>query len=338
MGGMWVDNETPGLARAWYAVALARDLGVAPISVRVLGRDWAVVRLDDGIAAFEDRCPHRLAPLSIGTVRGATLQCRYHGWEIERSGACVRIPALGEDVAIPSKARVDTPFGLVERYGLVWLAPEEPVADIPDFHEWDDPGFDTCWNEPRRTTAGAVQLTDNFLDATHLPTVHTTTFGVADDAFLPHHEVHRDGWRASTTYVAPYRNHDDPLVATGEHPLVQEHHLYKELAPATTALIRLNFPMTGGVITILFSCLPHDNGSSTVFKMIARNDFAGDRAKIDESIGFEDRVMDEDLAILESYDHIAVPLDTRVEVHTRADKLGLAYRRVLAEMIGATSE
>jgi vanillate O-demethylase monooxygenase subunit len=330
---MWVDNETPGLARAWYAVALGSEVADRPVSVRVLGRDWAVVRLADGIAAFEDRCPHRLAPLSIGTVCGATLQCRYHGWELDRSGACVRIPALGDDAAIPSKARAATPAGLVERYGLVWLAPEEPVCDIPAFPEWDDPSFDRCWNEPRRTSAGAVQLTDNFLDATHLPTVHTGTFGVADDVFLPPHEVERDGWRASTTYVTPYRNHDDPLVATGEHPLVQEHHLYKELVPATTALVRLSFPLTGGVISILFSCLPEDDTSSKVFKMMARNDVGGDRARIDESIEFEDRVLDEDLVVLESYRHTRVPLETRVEVHTRNDKLSLAYRRVLAELL-----
>ncbi|MCU1483341.1 MAG: putative oxidoreductase, Rieske [2Fe-2S] region [Actinomycetia bacterium] len=338
MVDMWVDNETAGLERAWYAVALSGEVQDAPVGVRVLGREWVVVRLADGLAAFEDRCPHRLAPLSIGTVCGATLQCRYHGWELDRTGACVRIPALGDDSAIPTKARAATPFGVVERYGLVWLAPEEPVCDLPDFPEWDDPAFDTCWNEPRSTSAGAIQLTDNFLDATHLPTVHTTTFGVEDGTYLPPHEVTRDGWTASTTYVAPYRNHDDPLVATGEHPLVQEHHLFKEFSTATTALIRLRFPMTGGVLAILFSCLPEGNGASKVFKMMARNDFAGDRTKIDESIAFEDRVMDEDLAVLESYRHTAVPLDTRVEVHTRNDKLGLAYRRVLAELVGAASD
>jgi len=245
----------------------------------------------------------------------------------------VRVPALGEDSPIPSRARATMPAGVMERYGLVWLAPDPPVCDVPSFPEWDDPAFDCCWNEPRRTTAGAFQLTENFLDATHLPTVHTGTFGVADDAYLPPHDVERDGWRAWTTYVAPYRNHDDPLVATGEHPLVQEHHLFKEFGAATTALIRLQFPMTGTVLAILFACLPEDRGSSRIFKMMARNDFGGDEARLAESIEFEDRVLDEDLAVLESYRHTEVPLDTRVEVHTRNDKLSLAYRRTLADLV-----
>jgi vanillate O-demethylase monooxygenase subunit len=221
----------------------------------------------------------------------------------------------------------------MERYGLVWLAPQEPVADIPDFPEWNEAGFDRCWNKPRRTSAGAFQLTDNFLDATHLPIVHTSTFGVAEEAFLPPHQVEVEGWTASTTYVTPYRNYDDPLVATGDHPLVQEHHLFKQFAPATTALVRLRFPLTGGVIAILFSCLPETAQSSRVFKMMARNDLGGDGEKLEESVRFEDRVLDEDLAVLEAYPHSALPLDARIEVHTRNDKLSLTYRRVLAELV-----
>jgi len=331
----WISNDTSGLERAWYAVAMSRDVGDSPVPVRVLGRDWVLARLDSGLVAFEDRCPHRLAPLSIGAICGSELRCGYHGWTFDATGACTGIPALGDDAAIPSRAAVATPAGLIERYGMVWLAPEPPVCDIPAFPEWDDHAYDRCWNEPRTTSAGAFQLTDNFLDATHLPTVHTGTFGVADDAYLPHHEVARDGWRAWTTYVTPYRNHDDPLVATGEHPLVQEHHLHKEVVAATTALVRLRFPLTGGVLAILFSCLPVDAHRSIVFKVMARNDFHGDEVKIKESVHFEDRVLDEDLAVLESYRDPRLPLDTRFEIHTRNDRLSLAYRRLLADLVAS---
>jgi phenylpropionate dioxygenase-like ring-hydroxylating dioxygenase large terminal subunit len=333
---VWADNETPGLERAWYAVAMSHEVADRPVAVRLLGKEWVVVRLGSGLTAFEDRCPHRLAPLSIGEICGDVLQCRYHGWEIDAAGCTVRIPSVGDDASIPSRARVDTPWGIQERYGLVWLAPDEPVCDLPAFPEWDDPRFDRCWNDPRPTSAGAIQLTDNFLDATHLPTVHTTTFGVPDEGYLPPHEVEKGDWTGSTTYVAPYRNHDDPKVETGEHPLVQEHRLFKEFSAATTAVVRLTFPMTGGVIAILFSCQPEALGASKVFKVMARNDFGGDRAKLDASVEFEDRVLDEDLAILESYRHTAVPLDPRVEIHTRTDKLSLAYRRMLAAMVSGS--
>ena len=328
-----VDNVTSGLERAWYAVALGRDVGPEPTQVHVLGTAWVVMRFGDDVRAFADRCPHRLAPLSLGTNLGGRLQCRYHGWEFDSDGDLLRVPALGDDATLP-RACLQQPAAVCERYGLIWLAPEPPVCDLPDFAEWDDPAFDTAWNEPRRTTAGAAQLCDNFLDAAHLPTVHTGTFGVEDEPYIPPQAVDRDGWVASTTYRVQYRNHDDPLVATGEHPLVQPQDLYKECRPATTAFIRLDFPLTGKRLSILFSCLPATADETIVFKMMARNDFDGDDGLMAESLKFEDVVLDEDLAVLEAYPDKRLPLDLRTEVHTRVDRLSASYRRVLADLVG----
>ena len=94
----WVDNTTAGLERAWYAVALSRDVGDQPHQVHLLGKAWIVLRFGDQLRAFADRCPHRLAPLSLGTNRGDHLQCRYHGWEFAPDGRLTAVPALGEDV------------------------------------------------------------------------------------------------------------------------------------------------------------------------------------------------------------------------------------------------
>lgn len=335
-----VDNTTSGLEHAWYAVALSSAVGDRPVRVEVLGRAWVLVRFDGELAAFADRCPHRLAPLSIGTIvpaggawDGPTLQCRYHGWRFDQGGDCVAIPALGDDATIPPRACLETPAGVDERYGLIWLAPAEPVCSLPEFPEWDDPAFDTSWNEPRRTTAGAAQLCDNFLDAAHLPTVHVGTFGVADAGRIPVEPVERHGWVAATTYEVRYLNHDDPLVATGEHPLEQPQLLYKEGRAATTALVRLSFPLTGKTLSILFSCLPVNAEETIVFKMMARDDFDGDEQRMKDSLVFEDRVLDEDLDVLESYPSKDLPTDLRIEVHTRVDRLSASYRRILADLV-----
>lgn len=328
---MLLTNTSPGLERAWYAAA--DEVGSAPVPVQLLGRRWTVLRMDGRLVALEDRCPHRLAPLSIGTNCGDRLQCRYHGWEFDPDGTCVRIPALGEDATIPPRANAVAAAAVCERYGLVWLAPEAPVCDLPEFAEWDDPTYDTCRNEPRRTTVSAFQLTDNFLDATHIPTVHRTTFAVPDAAYLPPHEVEVDGWRASTTYHITYKNHDDPLVATGEHPLAQPQVLYKELMPVSVALIRLDHPLTGKRIAILFALQPEHDGATRIYKQMARNDYDGDAAKIAESIVFEDLVMDEDLEVLEAYHEMGIHLDLPDEVHLRTDKLSVAYRRMLRALV-----
>ena len=334
MSAATIVNTSAGLARAWYPVATVDEVGTDPIGVRLLGQPWAIARLDSGLVAFEDRCPHRRAPLSIGINHGSTLQCRYHGWHFAPDGRCVTIPSLGDAAAVPSRACATAAAGVIERYGLVWLAPEPPVADLPAFSEWSDDTYDVSRNEPRRSPASAFALVDNFLDATHLPTVHTQTFGVADAGFLPDHDVHSDDWRASTTYQVSYRNYDDPLVATGEHPLVQPQELYKEFVAATTALIRLDFPLTGRRIAILFALQPEHDGSTRIYKQMARNDLDGDVERIKASVEFEDLVLDEDLAVLEAYHDHAFPIDQRVEIHVRTDKLSLAYRRMLRTLVG----
>ncbi len=328
-----VDNCSPGLSRAWFAVALATEVGADPLSVSILGVGWVVLRMDGELVAFLDRCPHRGAPLSIGSSNGSVLRCGYHGWEFDGGGMCSLIPALGADATIPPTARLTEAAGVQERYGLVWVAPETPVAGLPEFAEWENSSFDTAWSEPRQTSAGAAQLCDNFLDAAHIPVVHTGTFGIPGTDEMPSEPVERDGWKASTTYQVMYRNVDDPLVATGEHPLEQPQELYKELRPATTAMIRLHLPLTGKTIAFLFSCLPEAEGRSTVFKMMARNDFDGDEELMAEALKFEDDVLDEDLAILESYPTQVVPLDLTAEVHTRVDRLSATYRRVLTDLI-----
>lgn len=328
-----VHNETPALAHAWHAVLTSAELGSQPVAVELLGERWAVARMDDGIVAFADRCPHRLAPLSIGTVCGDRLQCRYHGWTFDHAGACTAIPSLGPQAQIPSRAVVRTAAAVAERYGLVWLSPEPPLLGLPDLAEWDDPSFVTAMNEPRETSVSAGQLVDNFLDATHLGTVHAGTFGVEEGGYLPPSEVERAGWRAHSTFDVLYRNVDDPLVATGEHPLVQPQRLYKEIAGPTAAIVRLSQVLTGRTVSFLFACTPRNRRSTRIFKLMARDDLTDPQAEIPPLLEFEDRVLDEDLAILEAYRDMSVSTDLRGEISVRSDRLSVAYRRILAELV-----
>lgn len=332
-----VGNCTPGLDRSWFPVALSGEVTEEPISVRLLGQAWVLVRLGSQLFAARDRCPHRLAPLSIGSVVDGTLQCRYHGWRFGADGACVRIPSAPEELAIAPRARAATPFAAAEHLGMVWIAPSEPVLGLPEMPEWDRPGFDRIETVPRHTRASAAQLMDNFVDVSHFATVHASTFGVPDNTVLEPVEVTVDGWTATTDYRTWYLNHDDPLVATGEHELAQPHDIVKTARAPFSVYMRLGFPLTDQVISILYAMQPETETSTRIFKVMARNDFGGNAAKIAEMLDFEDRVLDEDLAVLESFPGNEVQLDPKVEVHTRADRLSLAYRRLLDRLVNGGS-
>ena len=68
------------------------------------------------LVAMEDRCPHRLVPLSTGRVINDTVECGYHGLRFNAEGRCAFVP--GQD-NLP-KGGVKT-FPIAERHALVWL-------------------------------------------------------------------------------------------------------------------------------------------------------------------------------------------------------------------------
>ena len=61
-----------------------------------------VVLLKKDIAALRDQCPHRFAPLRLGSVSDGILQCPYHGLAFGADGECVRNP----QGPVPKAARV----------------------------------------------------------------------------------------------------------------------------------------------------------------------------------------------------------------------------------------
>jgi hypothetical protein len=127
-------------------------------------------------------------------------------------------------------------------------------------------------------------------------------------------------------------------VATGEHEAVQPQDLLKQGSASCTVYLRLYFPVTGATLAILFMCAPERNGSTRVYKLVARDDTAGDEAMIARTVDYEDLILAEDLHILEAYTEMVLHLDLRAEVHTKADRLSVAWRRLLAEMVGLAAE
>jgi vanillate O-demethylase monooxygenase subunit len=327
-----LDNTSRRMLAAWHVVATSAEVGDQPHQVMLLGEAWVLVRLPQGLRAFRDVCPHRLAPLSAGSVADGTLQCGYHGWRFGADGACVDIPALGKTERISKRATLPAPYGVVERYGLVWLAPLEPLAPLPSFDEWATPGFDLTSSTIVRTPVSAAQLVDNFLDAAHFPFVHAATFGTGEAAKVEESGIARDGWSVETTFSTWYRTMDDPLVASGEREALQPQDLFKQGYASYSVTLRLSFPTLGWTIGILFVCQPESAESTRVYKLLARDDLDGDPVRLQSFVNDEDMILAEDLRILERYAHRQIHLDPSVEMHTKADRLSLAWRNLIAEM------
>jgi nitrite reductase/ring-hydroxylating ferredoxin subunit len=77
------------------AVLTASELPLhEPVGVSVGDRRVCLVRLEDGVYGFDDRCPHRGGSLSRGSICGSVITCAFHTWQFDvRTGELVRLRA-----------------------------------------------------------------------------------------------------------------------------------------------------------------------------------------------------------------------------------------------------
>jgi len=169
------------LFNAWYIIAEPAELAEGTIVARtLLGKRLAIYRGASGrVVALDDFCPHRLAPLSLGTVIGDGLRCAYHGAEFDAAGQCVKVPG---QKAAPPRATVQT-YPVVERHGYiwVWLGDVARAADesgIPDgFWVSGDPAWIGGYGHIESIQADYRLINDNLFDITHAEFVHPESFG-----------------------------------------------------------------------------------------------------------------------------------------------------------------
>ncbi|MBE9135749.1 Rieske 2Fe-2S domain-containing protein [Nodosilinea sp. LEGE 07088] len=179
-------------AEAWYPIAYLDDLDPTQLTRFTLLDRGLVIwwdRNDSAWRVFEDKCPHRLAPLSEGRVNEAgKLECPYHGWAFAGDGTCTHIPqqpAQGDGnlslracaTALPTAMRQGLLFvypGRAENASQVEVPIIAPIADEPD--GW------VMLNTFRDLPYDALTLLENVLDASHIPYTHHKTVGKRENA------------------------------------------------------------------------------------------------------------------------------------------------------------
>ncbi len=310
-----------------------RDDG--PIGVELLGEHWCVVRLGGTLTAFADACPHRLSPLSAGTVIGDSLRCAYHGFRFAADGRCVEIPALEPGLPIGSGAHCSVAAAVTEHLGLIWLAPETPLAPLPEVPEHHDPSFVQCPLPALDWNASAAQMADNFLDVAHLPFVHLDTFGEEDDLLVADYGVERNDWKFNVVHRHQTKALADSMGAGDEYRIVERELLYVFTAPHHVYL-RIGYTEENAVLTISFCHQPVNATTTRLYCTDYRNDIADTDEARAAAVDFQLAVAAEDKVLLERMHTKAVPLGPGVEFHTKADRITLEMRRVLADLVAAT--
>ena len=167
----------------------------------------ALFRDDAGKAvAIEDRCLHRNAKLSEGTVKKGCIVCPYHGWSFNGQGEVTDIPSEGGCTKVK---RRQTTMPVIEQQGYIycWLGEEPPSPEERPFEipHYSTPGFHRVKliNRFENTVTNCVE---NFIDIPHTVFVHPGIFRVRRDQKIGATIVRKGG-----TVEISYSNETDNL-------------------------------------------------------------------------------------------------------------------------------
>ena len=160
----------------WYILSKATALRRAPIAVRVGGRQFVAFRTEQGrLGVLADRCAHRGAPLSAGSVCGEHVKCPYHGWEYGIDGDLGLIPAMTQRPENWPALKLPA-IECVEQDGYAWARFGRPAADAPHrFRHLGQRGW-TSFGMQTRFRATVESCLENFLDCPHATFVHKYWF------------------------------------------------------------------------------------------------------------------------------------------------------------------
>ncbi len=160
----------------WFIACRSDEVKDRPIARTVLGTPLALFRSASGPAALVDRCPHRNVPLSLGRVRDRELECAYHGWRFDGSGACVAVPGSCEP--LDRKAQRASRWAARERDGYVWVhsTPDvDPSTEPYRIPRVDDRSYVVIRRE-LTVRASLHAALENALDVPHTAFLHGGLF------------------------------------------------------------------------------------------------------------------------------------------------------------------
>ena len=312
------------LRHCWQPVARLEDLEQGPQRAVLLGEALAVFLTESGEpAVVADRCAHRGASLSMGKVRGESIQCPYHGWEwAGGDGACSRIPSLPDQSQIPARARVAA-FPARVHWGLVWTALEQPLGEPPDLPWFDAEAWTWGHGTPFELPVGLGVMIENFRDVAHFAFVHETTLGPLPEVVEPL-RVERDGIKVTMRREMQFGDKAAKFwSAVGEAR-------YHAIAPN---FISFQMFTEAGERCLLHAARAISATESAHYWIEGGLAEGFGDAALAEAIDYEWRIYCEDLPIISAIEPRELPLDLNADPNTLADRFTLAYRGAFAEFV-----
>jgi len=224
----------------WYVILDSKEVKKNQvIGVKRMGLNLVVWRDSKGIiGAAVDKCPHRGIALSKGKVVNDHLQCPFHGFEYDTTGACRLIPANGKMATVPEHIHANA-YPVTEQHGFIYLwwtgapgeekrqptdtdAPsgkqeklKEKTSSPPMVPWFTNLGNDLVWRGfTDRWKAHYSRAIENQLDVVHVPFIHHTTIGRGIGPLVNGPYTETDGNRLSFWPANDHDNGQTPVPPT----------------------------------------------------------------------------------------------------------------------------
>jgi phenylpropionate dioxygenase-like ring-hydroxylating dioxygenase large terminal subunit len=162
----------------WYAVLESSQVPAGrPVSIIRMGERLVFWRDAQGkVACLHDRCPHRGVSLSLGRLQDDCVECPFHGFQFDASGACRFVPANGRNAPLARQIRVAS-YPTYETDSLVFIWWGEATETLPPPRYFDN--LDGMVHATARVLWNThySRAIENQLDVAHVPFVHANTIG-----------------------------------------------------------------------------------------------------------------------------------------------------------------
>jgi phenylpropionate dioxygenase-like ring-hydroxylating dioxygenase large terminal subunit len=244
-------------------VAFVRELGDAPLRVRILGEDLVVFRDRSGqIGVLHLHCAHRGTSLEFGIPVERGIRCCYHGWVYDVDGRCLETP--GEPSGSRLRERVvQGAYPTHEFTGLVfaYLGPPERRPAFPLYDSYAVPGLHLMPAAKFALPCNWLQVKDNSMDPVHTAFLHALSSGYQfTEAFGVVPELDWMTTEAGMVYIATRRVGELVWVRVCDFMPPNIHQFTREIENATQT-------KTASRPVIIRWAVPNDDGQTTNFEL-----------------------------------------------------------------------
>lgn len=249
----------------WYVILESSQVKRGkPVGVTRMGEKMVAWRDSHGkVSVMRDLCPHRGVALSAGQILGDCIECPFHGFQYNITGACTLIPANGRGAEVPKAMRAQA-YATHEEHGFIyiwWGEPRENLPPVPYFDNIDDSQYSISTIKDLWRTHYSRAI-ENQLDNVHLPFVHRTTIGRGNETLVngPMYKVVQvpSGQRIDVWY--------DNEVDRGQKPLRKS----EMPEPTHRPLLQFLFPnlwqnWLGNTMRVVIAFVPIDNENTLMY-------------------------------------------------------------------------